>query len=63
MNGQYRDAALLALNGNEAEARETVKLYLLLTGVEIRSVRAPDAWLYLWSPDTPHWAAYVKRLS
>jgi hypothetical protein len=32
-------------------ARETVKHYLLLSGVEIRSIRALDAWLYLWSPE------------
>jgi hypothetical protein len=56
-------AALLALNGNETEARETVRIYLSLKNVEIRSIRALEAWLYLWSPDTPHWAAYVKRLS
>jgi hypothetical protein len=56
-------AALLALNGNEAEARETVKHYLSLPGIEIRSIRALEAWLWRWSPDTQYWAAYVKRLS
>jgi hypothetical protein len=56
-------AALLALNGNEAEARETVKQYLSLHGIEIMSIRALEAWLWRWSPDTPLWGAYVKRLS
>jgi adenylate cyclase len=58
-------AALLALNGNEAEARETFKRYLSLPGGEIRTIRAMTAWLNQWSPDpdTPYWAAYVKRLS
>jgi hypothetical protein len=55
-------AALLALNGKEAEARETVKNYLSLKDIEIRSIRALETWLYLWS-DSPHWTAYVNRLS
>ena len=55
-------AALLALNGKEAEARESVKKYLSLKNIEVRSIRALEAWLYLWS-DTPHWTAYVNRLS
>jgi adenylate cyclase len=56
-------AAALALNGSEVEAREIVKQYLSAPIVEIRSIRAMAAWLYLWSPDTPHWAAFVTRLS
>ena len=56
-------AAALAFNGNEAEARETVKHYLSLPDVEIRSIRAMAEWLYLWSPDTPYWSAFVKRMS
>ena len=42
-------AAALALNGSETEAREIIKHYLSLPGVEIRSIRAFAAWLYLWS--------------
>jgi hypothetical protein len=56
-------AAALALNGNEAEAHETIKHYLSLPGVDIRSIRAMAAWLNMWSPDTPYWSAFVKRLS
>jgi hypothetical protein len=56
-------AAALALNGSEVEAREVVKQYLSLPSVEIRSIRAMAAWLNLWSPDTPSWSAFVKRLS
>ena len=55
-------AAALALNGSETEAHETIKHYLSLPGVEIRSIRAFAAWLYLWS-DTPFYSAFVKRLS
>jgi adenylate cyclase len=42
-------AALLALNGKETEARETIKNYLSLKDIEIRSIRALETWLYLWS--------------
>jgi hypothetical protein len=56
-------AAALALNGREVEARETVKNYLSLKNVEIRSIRAMAAWLYWWFPDTPSVSAFVKRLS
>jgi adenylate cyclase len=55
-------AAALALNGSETEAREIIKHYLSLPGVEIRSIRAFAAWLYLWS-DTPSYSTLVKRLS
>jgi hypothetical protein len=55
-------AALLALNGKEAEARETVKNYLSLKDIEIKSIRALETWLSLWS-DSPHWTVYVNRLS
>jgi adenylate cyclase len=55
-------AAALALNGSETEAREIIKHYLSLPGVEITSIRAFAAWLYLWS-DTPTYSAFVKRLS
>jgi tetratricopeptide (TPR) repeat protein len=54
-------AAALALNGSETEAREIIKHYLSLPGVEIRSIRDWTAWLYLWS-DTPFYSAFVKRL-
>ncbi len=56
-------AALLALNGNETEARETVKQYFSIHGTEIMSIRALEAWLWQGFPESPHWAAYVKRLS
>ena len=56
-------AAALAQNGEEAAARETVKHYLSLRGIKIKNIRALTAWLWWWSPDTPHWAAFVKRLS
>jgi hypothetical protein len=36
-------AALLALNGNEAEARESVKKYLSRKNIEVRSIRALEA--------------------
>ena len=54
--------AALALNGSETEAHEIIKHYLSLPGVEITSIRAFAAWLYLWS-DTPTYSAFVKRLS
>ena len=69
MRGQLRfelarsvAAASLWLNGSETEAHEIIKHYLSLPGVEIRSIRAFAAWLYLWS-DTPFYSAFVKRLS
>ena len=56
-------AAALALDGGEVEAREIIKHYLSLPAVEIRSIRTMAAWLYMWSPDTPSWSAFVQRLS
>jgi tetratricopeptide (TPR) repeat protein len=56
-------AALLALNGSDAEAREIIKRHLSLPGVEIRSIRVMAEYLYLWSPDTPSWSAFVNRVS
>ena len=56
-------AAALALDGRDAEARETVKLYLSLPRAEIRSIRGMAEWLNLWSPNTPFWSGFVKRLS
>jgi adenylate cyclase len=56
-------AAALALNGSEVEAREIIKHYLSLPGVEIKSIRAMAAWLYWWFPDTPSVSAFIKRLS
>jgi adenylate cyclase len=55
-------AAALALNGNEIEARETVKHYLSLNGVKARTISAVTAQMGMFS-DSPFWLAFLKRLS
>jgi adenylate cyclase len=55
-------AAALALNGDEVEARETVKHYLSLNGVKARTISAVTAQMRMFS-DTPFWLAFIKRLS
>jgi adenylate cyclase len=54
-------AAVLALNGNDVEARAAVKHYLSLPGVKARTISAVSAkWFY---SDSPFWLAVIKRVS
>jgi tetratricopeptide (TPR) repeat protein len=59
--GNLMFAGTLALNGNEVEARETLRRYLSFNDANMRTISLVSRQLPRYS-DNPIWEAYVKRL-